>query len=143
MSAYIVPDYHINALVSWAAGRHGSGAVSYYWGGKHREIRNDAARVASVLFAENVRSVNSRYKEHDPAHGFKYKPVLNRLNPIDVIKGCHGYGYQACEAEGYEQSEAFAIVAAIAQAAIRALPGYQESNAWCISGPDFNKKEVA
>lgn len=139
MSAYVVPDYHINALVSWAAGRHGSGAVSYYWEGKRREVRGNEKRIASVLYAENVRSVNSRYKESDPAHGFVYKAVPNMLNPIDVIKGCHGYGYQACEAEGYEQSEAFAIVAAIAQSAIRALPGYEDSNAWCIDGPLFNK----
>lgn len=142
MSAYLVPDYHINALVSWAASRHGSNAVSYYWGGKHREVRNDEKRIASVLFAENVRSVNARYKAADPAHGFVFKRVVNVLNPIDVIKGCHGYGYQACEAEGYEESEAFAIVAAIAQSAIRSLPGYEESNAWCIDGPEFNKEAV-
>lgn len=142
MSAYLVPDYHINALVSWAAGRHGSNAVSYYWGGRRRDVRGDEKRIASVLYAENVRSVNARYCESDPAHGFKFKLVPNRLNPIDVIKGCHGYGYQACEAEGYEQSEAFAIVAAIAQSAIRALPGYEESNAWCIDGPEFNKESV-
>lgn len=143
MSAYVVPDYHINALVSWASNCHGSKAVSYYWNGKRRDLRGDEKRIASVLYAENVRSVNSRYNESEPAHGFVFKKVSNMLNPIDVIKGCHGYGYQACEAEGYEQSEAFAIVAAIAQSAIRALPGYEDSNAWCISGPDFNKKQFA
>lgn len=140
MSAYLVPDYHINALVSWAAGRHGSNAVSYYWGGRRRDIRGDEKRIASVLYAENVRSVNARYRESDPAHGFVFKRVVNMLNPIDVIKGCHGYGYQACEAEGYEESEAFAIIAGIERSAIRALPGYEDSNAWCIDGPEFNKE---
>lgn len=143
MSAYLVPDYHINALVSWAASRHGSNAVSYYWNGRRREIRNDEKRIASVLFAENVRSVNARYREADPAHGFVFKRVVNMLNPIDVIKGCHGYSYQACEAEGWEESEAFAIIAGIERSAIRALPGYEDSNAWCISGPEFNKEEAA
>lgn len=142
MSAYLVPDYHINALVSWAAGRHGSNAVSYYWNGKRRDVRGDEKRIASVLYAENVRSVNSRYKGADPAHGFVFKRVANVLNPIDVIKGCHGYGYQACEAEGYEESEAFAIIAGIERSAIRALPGYEESNAWCIDGPEFNKEQA-
>jgi hypothetical protein len=137
MSAYIVPDYHINALVSWAASRNGSGAVSYYWNGKRREIRNDAKRIASVLYAENVRSVNSRYKEADLAHGFTFKQVANMLNPIDVIKACHGYGYQACETDDWPQSEAFAIIAAITQSAIRALPEYEKSKAWCLSGPNF------
>lgn len=141
MSAFIVPDYHINALVSWAASRHGSTAVSYYWGNRRREVRNDEKRIASVLYAENVRSVNSRYSEADPAHGFVFKRVANMLNPIDVIKACHGYSYQACEAEGWEESEAFAIINGIEQSAIRALPGYDESNAWCVSGPNF--KEAA
>lgn len=143
MSAFIVPDYHINALVSWAAGRHGSNAVSYWWGGRRREVRGDEKRIASVLYAENVRSVNSRYQECDPAHGFVFKRVANMLNPIDVIKGCHGYSYQACEAEGWEQSEAFAIIDGIIQSAIRALPEYEDSNAWCISGPNFNLREAA
>ena len=140
MSAYLVPDYHINALVSWAAGKHGSNAVSYYWGGRHRDVRGDEKRIASVLYAENVRSVNARYKEADPAHGFVFKRVANVLNPIDVIKGCHGYSYQACEADGWEQSEAFSIIAGIERSAIRSLPDYQDSNAWCISGPEFNKE---
>lgn len=143
MSAYIVPEYHINALVSWAAIQHGSRAVSYYWEGKHRDVRENPKRIASVLYAENVRSVNARYSESDPAHGFVYKAVANMLNPIDVIKGCHGYSYQACEAEGWEQSEAFAIIGGIERSAIRALPGYEDSNAWCISGPKFNLREAA
>ena len=141
MSAFIVPDYHITALVSWAASRHGSTAVSYYWGNRRREVRNDEKRIASVLYAENVRSVNSRYSEADPAHGFVFKRVTNMLNPIDVIKACHGYSYQACEAEGWEESEAFSIINGIERSAIRALPGYEDSNAWCISGPNF--KETA
>ena len=140
MSAYLVPDYHINALVGWAASRHGSNAVSYYWQGKHRQVRNDERRIASVLYAENVRSVNARYKESEPAHGFIFQRVVNMLNPIDVIKGCHGYSYQACEADGWEESEAFAIIGGIENSAIRSLPGYDESNAWCIDGPNFNRE---
>jgi hypothetical protein len=140
MSAYLVPDYHINALVSWAAGKHGSNAVSYWWAGRRREVRGDEKRIASVLYAENVRSVNSRYKEHDPAHGFVFKLVANMLNPIDVIKGCHGYAYQACETEDWEQSEAHAIIQGIERSAIRSLPGYEDSNAWSISGPNFNRE---
>jgi hypothetical protein len=133
MSAYVVPDFHINALVTWAAERHGLNVVSYYWGGSRRNVRGDEKRIASVLYAENVRSVNSRYNDSDAAHGFRFKRVsTSRLNPIDIIKACHGYTYQACEAAGWEQSEAFAIVAGITQSAIRALPGYQDSNAWCL-----------
>lgn len=133
MSAFIVPDYHINALVTWAMERHGLSAVSYFWGGRRREVRNDQKRIASVLFAQNVRSVNYRYQDAEPAHGFKFQRVANRLNPIDVIKACHGYSYQACETDDWDQTEAFAIIHGIERAAIRALPGYDNSNAWCLS----------
>jgi hypothetical protein len=132
MSAYVVTDYHINALVSWAAGQHGSNAVSYYWGNRRRDVRGDEKRIASVLYAQNVRSVNHRYNEADPAHGFKFQYVSNVLNPIDVIKACNGYTYQACETDDWDRTEAHAIVAGIIQSAIRALPGYEDSDAWCL-----------
>lgn len=137
MSAYLVPDFHINAIVSWAGSRNGINTATYYWAGKRRDIRNDEARIASVLFAQNVRSVNYRYREAEPAHGFKFKRVVNVLNPIDVIKGCHGYAYQACETDDWEQTEAFAIIMGIERAAIQALPGYDESRAWCLSQEKF------
>lgn len=139
MSAYIVPDYHINALVTWAVERHGSGAVSYYWNGRRRDVRGDAERIASVLYAENVRSVNSRYQGADSAHGFKFERVFNLLNPIDVIKACNGYGYQACETDDWEQTEAHAIIKGIEASAIRALPGYDASPAWTLHSAESLK----
>lgn len=137
MSAYIVSDYHINVLVNWAASRHGGNAVSYYWERSHRDVRHDTARIASVLHAENVRSVNARYKDCQPAHGFKYRPLaLGYLNlqPVQIIKACHCYAYQACEAEGWEQSEAKAIIDAIEAAAVRSLDGYEDAD-WSLDEP--------
>lgn len=135
MSAYIVPAAHINALVCWAECKNGNNAVSYYYAGSRRHVRNDAKRIASVLYAENVRSVNSRYKECDPAHGFVYKrDLINLLSPVQVLKALDGYSYQACECEDWEASEAFAIVNGIRHAAIRCLPGY-EGASWTIDNP--------
>ena len=136
MSCYQVSDLHINVLVSWAADICGSNMVSYYWKqrGRREKIRGDEKRIASVLFAENVRSVNARYQGIDKAHGFKFKRVSFGYSPIsavEIIKACHGYAYQACEADGWEQSEAFAILDGIQDAAMRALPGYDEA-AWEI-----------
>lgn len=132
MSAYLVPAAHINALVAWAENRHGSGAVSYFYAGARRQVRNDAKRIASVLYAENVRSVNSRYKECDSAHGFVYRPNLIDLSAVQVLKALDGYSYQACETGDWEDSEAFAIVAGIRSAAIHALPGYDAASTWSI-----------
>jgi hypothetical protein len=52
---------------------------------------------------------------------------------VDVIKACHGYIYQACEADDWKDTEAHAIINAIEGAAIRSLPGYQDSSAWSLS----------
>jgi hypothetical protein len=136
MSAYIVPDYHINALVSWAANRHGINVVSYWWAGDRYELRHNEQRIASVLYAENVRSVNFRYSESTTASGFRFKNVMTHmLKAVDVIKACHGYIYQACEADDWKDTEARAIINAIEQAAIHSLLGYQNSSAWCLSEP--------
>jgi hypothetical protein len=140
MSAYIVPAFHINALVSWAANRHGINVVSYWWAAnrvKHRyELRNNEQRIASVLYAENVRSVNFRYSESTAASGFRFKNVMTHtLKAVDVIKACHGYIYQACEADDWKDTEAHAIINAIEKAAILSLPGYQDSSAWSLSEP--------
>ena len=136
MSAYIVPDFHINALVSWAANRHGINVVSYWWHDGRYELRNDEQRIASVLYAENVRSVNHRYDESTPTDGFRFKHVMTHmLKAVDVIKACYGYIYQACEADGWKDTEAHAIINAIEGAAIRSLPGYEDSNAWSLYEP--------
>ena len=137
MSAFIVTDYHINALVSWAANKHGHNAVSYYWNGRRRDVREDPKRIASVLYAENVRSVNARYSECGEPAGFKYRPIAlgyTRLTPIAIIKACHCLGYQSCETSDWEQTEAFAILQGIEAAAVRMIDGYDDA-AWALDEP--------
>lgn len=122
MSAFLVDDYHINALVSWAYARNGHKAVTYYWSGSRRDIRHDPRRVASVMFAENVRSVNARYQESDPAHGFTYRHVMTgRFSAADIVNACRCLSYQSCEADGWQDSEAYAVIEAIKDAAVRDL----------------------
>lgn len=130
MSAYVVSDAHIRALITWAAMHR----VSYYWQDARREVRGDAPRTASVLYAENVRSVNARYNDCESAHGFRYSfsAADIRREPVAILKACHGYMYQACEASGWEESEAHAIIRAIEGAAVRSLPGYDAAQ-WEIS----------
>lgn len=89
MSAFVVSADHINALTSWAEAygqkRH---QLTYWWQGRHRPIAGDGARVAAVLYAENVRSVNSRYGENEPGHGHIYRPELAaaRRPPVEILK---------------------------------------------------------
>jgi len=131
MSAFIVNEYHLNALVSWASYGHSSRKVSYYWQGKHRPIAGDEQRVVNVLYAENVRSVNARYRENETADPIKFNLLIGgaNLNPIEVCKAVHCLVYQSCETSDWEQSEAFAILQAIEAKAIRSVHGY-ENAAW-------------
>ena len=129
MSAYVVSDAHINALVAWAVAKQ----VSYYWNGRRRDIQGDEQRIASVLYAENVRSVNARYRENETANGFRYvrKATDTKREPVAIIKACHCYSYQACETDDWQQSEAFAVVESINDMAQRNLPGYDAAE-WGI-----------
>lgn len=137
MSAYVVSNYHINAIVTWAANQHGLNAVSYYWGGKRREVRQDPKRIASVLYAENIRSVNARYKECDEPGGFKYKAIAlgyTNIGPVQILKACHCLGYQSCETSDWMETEAFAILAGIQDAAVHAVDGYEDAD-WEMNEP--------
>lgn len=137
MSAYIVDDFHINGLVTWAAMHHGNDRISYFWEGRWRYIQDDEQRVASVLYAQNVRSVNCRYNESESAHGFKFEDVLGSVMdhlPIEIVKACHCYGYQACETDDWPQTEAFAIVKGVEDAAIRMISGYEDAQ-WGLREP--------
>jgi len=55
-----------------------------------------------------------------------------RLSPVAVLKACSCYEYQSCEHPGWETSEAKRLIDSITQAAIAALPGYQDA-AWEIT----------
>jgi hypothetical protein len=135
MSAFIVPAYHVNALVSWAADRHGHRAVSYVFVGRRRDVRGAPARVASVLYAENVRSVNARYNEAERADGFRYKRVsTSHLKPADIVNACNCLDYQSCETSDWRETEARAIVDAIRDEAVRDL--CEGSAVWCLDAPE-------
>lgn len=142
MSAYLVDDYHINALVSWAAGRHGHQAVSYYWSKARRDVRMDPKRIASVLYAQNVRSVNARYKQADDAHGFRFKSVITtHLKLQDIVMACRGLAYQACETNDWPETEAYAILEGIKDSCIREWT--DDSNAWSLRAPKQAARFVA
>lgn len=137
MSAYIVSDLHINTIVTWAITRHGSNAVRYYWRGVSRDVRHKGAqRIASVLYSENVRSVNTRYNDCESPVGFVFRNVPYACNktPVEIIKACHCLAYQSCETSDWEETEAFAVLQAIESTAVRMLPGYDEAD-WSIHEP--------
>src|SRR5262245_39279715 len=102
MSAFIVTDDHVNALVSFALTHR----VSYYDPAQqaHIEITGfNAPDVAAILVAANLRSVLTRYSDmtaetareefgHDEP--FKYAEYWTPLEPIEAIKAAQCLDYQ-------------------------------------------------
>jgi hypothetical protein len=70
----------------------------------------------------------------DEPHAYTFTHDYNpkHLTPVQILKLCDCYEYQACETgEAYYQSFAHAIIQAIRGKAWRRLPGYDEAE-WTI-----------
>ncbi len=141
MSAFVVSHKHINAIVSYgtvpvygdaARIRLNDGTTLYF------DDYGDLQHAAEILLAENVRSVQERYP--DTVDNLKDMPgviaevgepiifrFVNGKKPVDIIKACDCYDYQACETDDYNTTDAHRIVDNIRERAINNLPGYDEA----------------
>lgn len=141
MSAFQLPETHIGAIAKWAIRNNRGAALRCYWNGASRQYYFE--EICAVLAHECYRSVRSRYPvgplpgpisaEDGPVVFTLTQSQYATLEPVDVLKACASYGYQSCETEDYDESEAYALVEAIKSAAIHALPGFEASPAWEIS----------
>ena len=152
MSAYVVDREHIIYLVRAAQAlsitRYG---MSWYHDGQHHELKGgdltEEIRVANMLWQENITSVRYRY----PDDTFDTMPgpigetyvmderdltfFWDAFNPIQVIKSCNCYEYQACEHPGWETSEAHCFIDSLKEHAMRSLPGYDDAE-WGAPPPN-------
>jgi hypothetical protein len=138
MSAFIVSHSTIAAIVNFAQRRLWScvpppphsrrGAVTI------RDI--DPDQIGQALFAENVRSVNFRYRQCDAVGPYRHVPTYagavspeatRMLTALDVIKLAHCLEYQSCEHPEWETSWARAFLQSVVDAAVRELPGYDDA----------------
>ena len=130
MSAFICSDNHISAIVKWATRNN----VSIWYGNPSRSLcAGGEQELVDILYAENVKSVNYRYRGGDPTTGCVcvYDPTSPILAPVAVIKAVQSLEYQSCEHPGWETSDAKEILQAIQSEAIRRLPGYELAE-WSI-----------
>ena len=130
MSAYIVGNAHINAMLQSADPHYEGDGPSYYWEGERHYFSGHKHEIGQILIDENFRSVNYRYGEDSTPDTFQ-SILLRNYSPVEIIKACHCYEYQSCETDDWEESEAFAIVRVLKGRAIRRLPGYNASQ-WNI-----------
>lgn len=132
MSAFIVNDYHINALVSYGV----KFKAQFYTKNVGWEYFNEdtAWMMAALLYRANVCSVNRRYKERTRTNGFKFQSVdVNGLTAADIVKACDCLDYQSCEVGTWERSRARRALQAIREEAVRELAA--RSPAWELRQP--------
>ena len=129
MSAFIVTDTHINALVRYAS-RH---KITVAYGNPTMRLNVSAheQEVAQLLIDENIKSVNYRYSEAETSL-IEYDRGAPILSAIEAIKAAQCLRYQSCEHSDYEESIAFKLIEAIISDAIPRLEGY-ESASWAIA----------
>lgn len=128
MSAFIVSDTHINALVRYAS-RHKVG-VSYGATVMRLNAFDNEQAVTQILLDENVKSVNYRYSECWPTQ-IDYDQGAPILTAIQAIKAAQCLRYQSCEHPEFENSLADKFIKAIISDAIPRIEGY-DSAQWAI-----------
>jgi hypothetical protein len=139
MSCFVVPDFHVSALVSWAVAH-----------GVDLDASPDA--VAHMLASANRRAFSERYagrydSELVPFGGLDRSAGVD-LAPVAIVKACDCLDYQTCDWSTWTDSDAFGYMCTIRRAAValaapagnrsasgRALPGY-DAAAWCLDEPE-------
>lgn len=132
MSAFIVNDYHISALVTFGV----QYKAQFYTKNVGREYFNDdtAQALAALLYRANVCSVNHRYGERTRTAGFKFQTVdICAYSAADIIKACDCLDYQSCEVKTWENSRARRALQAIRECAISMI--CDKSRAWELRQP--------
>ena len=122
MSCFVVSDFHVDVLVSWASLR---GAPAFIEGMGPRTL-------AAVLARANRAAYRARYgdpcEEPEP---YQHRDA-SRLSFAQVVKACDCLDYQCSDWSEWQGSTAQRALARIREHAIRlGLPGYDEA-AWSL-----------
>jgi hypothetical protein len=122
MSCFVVPDFHIDALVSWAVA---NGAAAFIDGLTPREL-------AAELHLANCAAYRERYGEAPgESYTFTMRPEVHALPAVQVLKACNCFDYQAGDWSKYYGSTAQRAVERIRNHAITYVPGYRAA-AWTL-----------
>ena len=163
MSAYLCSAYHVGRIAALIASESGKYVKYHVDVPQDTKLGAEmAALIASKLATSNVASIQERYP--DTVDDFAGSPgviseckdgpvgyiaacaqaarapfVLSRIAPLNfawavMVKACDCFGYQACEYDGWKESDGYKlneIAKSIATAKLcdRALVGY-DGHAW-------------
>lgn len=147
MSAFVVSNYHITGLLSFARSLHYG--INVYNNKQfvctidRKTDINEMSKIGQILLDQNYHSVNTRYKENDSAPAYRFKPILSRqFKAVEILKACNCYDYQACEDDDYDKTNAHAIIDAIRHSAINRLPDYDNADGWTLREPPTKSAEI-
>jgi hypothetical protein len=140
MSAFVVSDTHIDALVSagLAFARPSEPMTWYHAGpdGLDRAYRlrpDNPTEVGAMLLAANQSSVNLLYGERGstkPAYSFRRLSGIP--DPVVILKAIACFEYQCCEHPDWAASQARQFCQELRDRCIDRLPGYQQAP-WALS----------
>lgn len=115
MSCFIVNDYHVNALVSWAVARD-----ILPLDVSPDALAHELASANRAAFAERY---EGRYLDECPAfEGFE-RVDASHLVPVAVVKACDCLDYQASDWALWRESQACAILASVRGLALAMAAG--------------------
>lgn len=136
MSAYMVNREHIRYLIT--AAKNITNVFRWYYKDECNELLRDdretATKTGQMLWDANMESIVARYPGTKPDNvpgmiGETYIYVHNRdyhgeIDPVQVIKACDCFDYQACEYDDWKKSNAKAFIDSLRSDAWHNLPGY-------------------
>jgi hypothetical protein len=122
MSCFVVPDFHIDALVSWAVANHAAAFIDGL----------DPRGLAAELYLANCTAYRERYGE-DPSENyiFTMRPEVHAMPAVQILKACACLEYQCSDWTDYPGSVADRALARIKDHAIAYIPGYRAA-AWTL-----------
>lgn len=138
MSAYIMNDDEINTIVSYFIeskhGVHGEGAWLRMGESTWDYLTyENAAKVAAILMAQNIRSVNSKYGDNTGnAYVFEYLPQAHKRPMGNIIGALECYEYQACETNDWHTSLAHEIVQGLRKHLLKTIAEADGAYTWGI-----------
>lgn len=122
MSCFVVPDFHIDALVSWAIANHASAFIDAL---TPRELAGNLHRANCFAYRE-------RYGE-DVGEGYTYtyRPAAHAMPAAQVLKAVACLEYQCSDWTDFSGSLAQRALERIKEHAITLVPGYRAA-AWTL-----------
>lgn len=116
MSAFIVSKKHIDAICEYVVRNKKNG-----YG-----IPEDPSELGQILWRENHRSVNSRYKEREKTPEYKFETTDLCITAAGFMKLLHCLDYQSCEHKSYDRSKAHKYIRELAFRVANQVEGYDD-----------------